>query len=105
LATTNPAEIPSPVGAVWAGQTRAAVSALREAATKLELARANVEDAAHNLGGIRAAKAAELIERLGEALHFAQRLAFVCEADGRYEEATATGEQRNLSSRMPRPSP
>ena len=89
LPTTNPADIPPPAGAVGAGETGAAVSALREAATRLQAARANVEDAVHNLAGTRAARAAELLERLVDALHFTERLAFVCEADSRYDAATA----------------
>jgi hypothetical protein len=88
LPTSNP-DIPPPADAVWAGETGAAASELREAATRLQAARANVEDAVHHLAGTRAARAAELLERLVDALHFTQRLAFVCEADSRYDAATA----------------
>ena len=84
---TNPADTPPPAGALWAGEPGVAASALREAATRLQAARANVEDAVHNLAGTRAATAADLLERLVDALHFAQRLAFVCEADSRYDAA------------------
>jgi hypothetical protein len=89
---TNPADIPPPAGGVWAGEPGVAASALREAATRLQAARANVEDAVHNLAGTRAATAADLLERLIDVLHFAQRLAFVCEADSRYDAATSGAE-------------
>lgn len=89
MPTTNPADIP-PTGVVRAGEAGAAASALREAVDRLQAAQADVEDAVHNLAGARAIRAAELLGRLVEALHLAQRLAFICEADNRYDAATAS---------------
>jgi hypothetical protein len=91
--TTNP-DIRRPTGAVCAGETGAAASALRGAATRLQAAGANVEDAVHHVAGTRTARAAELLERLVDALHFTQRSAFVCEDDRRYDAATRTQQVR-----------
>jgi hypothetical protein len=62
-----------------------ALAALRGCQAQLRAAHFDAHDAASHLTGARAARAAELAEKLADALAQAERLRFIVEADARYE--------------------
>lgn len=66
---------------------RRRIAALKDCHGWLAAARGAAVEAAEDLEGARLARALELEQLIADAIAFADRLAFVCEADARHEEA------------------
>ncbi|MBS4730072.1 hypothetical protein MSM1_17590 [Mycobacterium sp. SM1] len=74
-----------------AGQALECLHACRDA---LAEARLHALGAQAYLGGARATRAAELAERIADAITYAERLKFVVEGDARYDAAAQAGGAR-----------
>ena len=68
--------------------TTVALEVLHVCRQNLRAARADALAAAPKLYGTRATRAAELAEKLADCQDYVERLAFVVEADIRYEEVS-----------------
>lgn len=71
-----------------------ALHALQSCNTCIRFARIDAQTATKHLDGARAKRAAELTEKLADALAFIGRLAFVVEADLRYIDHQAKEENQ-----------